>query len=106
MQLQDLGDRATEGPQQKADHNKKLPSHGLAHLVVLFLASVQEQPFWRIILERTLVNKVIEGIFDHCHRRGRVCLVILESVFDHCKVDGREISVGTEGVVDFDEVMQ
>ena len=38
MQLQDLGDRATEGPQQKADHNKKLPAHGLAHLVVLFLA--------------------------------------------------------------------
>ena len=37
VQLQDLGDTATEGPQQKADHNKKLPSHGLAHLVVFFL---------------------------------------------------------------------
>ena len=91
MQLQDLGDRATEGPQQKADHNKKLPSHGLAHLVVFFLPRL---------------DKIIESVFDHCHRRGRVCLVILESVFDHCKVDGREISVGTEGVVDFDEVMQ
>ena len=71
MQLQDLGDRATEGPQQKADHNKKLPSHGLAHLVVFFLPRL---------------DKIIESVFDHCKVDGREISVGTEGVVDFDEV--------------------